>query len=60
MMMLKHDIFLLGRLDPIRFSYKGSSESFVGVMAQEVQLFQSAAGIRGNDGYVRSLTIKWA
>ena len=38
---LKHDIILLGRLDNglgfYRFSYNGSEQAYVGVMAQEVQ-----------------------
>jgi len=56
-MMLKHDIFLLGRLHNglgfYRFSYNGSDKAYVGVMAQEVQTVLPAAVVRGTDGYLR-------
>jgi hypothetical protein len=56
-MMLKHDLFLLGRLDNgigfYRFSYNGSDKAYVGVMAQEVQTILPAAVMRGKDGYLR-------
>jgi hypothetical protein len=56
-MMLKHDIFLLGRLHNglgfYRFSYNGSNKAYVGVMAQEVQTVLPAAVVRGSDGYLR-------
>jgi hypothetical protein len=56
-MMLKHDIFLLGRLHNglgfYRFSYNGSDKAYVGVMAQEVQTVLPAAVVRGSDGYLR-------
>jgi uncharacterized protein DUF3300/endosialidase-like protein len=54
---LKHDITLLGRMDNglgfYRFAYDGSSRSYVGVMAQEVQEIRPDAVIRGQDGYLR-------
>ena len=54
---LKHDIVLLGHLDNglgfYRFSYNGSSETYVGVMAQEVQAVMPQAVQRGRDGYLR-------
>ena len=53
---LKHDITLLGRLDNglgfYRFSYKGSDQVYVGVMAQEVQMIMPEAVVRGGDGYL--------
>jgi hypothetical protein len=56
-MMLKHDIALLGHLDNglgfYRFSYNGSDKTYVGVMAQEVQMVMPAAVLRGSDGYLR-------
>jgi hypothetical protein len=66
-MMLKHDISLIGHLDNglgfYRFSYNGSDEAFVGVMAQEVQRVVPEAVVRGSDGYLRvsydSLGIKF-
>jgi hypothetical protein len=55
--MLKHDISLLGHLDNglgfYRFSYNGSDNAYVGVMAQEVQTVMPAAVLRGGDGYLR-------
>jgi hypothetical protein len=54
---LKHDITLLGRLDNglgfYRFSYNGSDQAYVGVIAQEVQAIRPAAVVRGRDGYLR-------
>ncbi|ABE61749.1 conserved hypothetical protein [Nitrobacter hamburgensis X14] len=54
---LKHDIVLLGYLANglgyYRFSYLGSSESYVGVIAQEVQSLVPQAVTRGSDGYLR-------
>jgi hypothetical protein len=56
-MMLKHDISLLGHLDNglgfYRFSYNGSDNAYVGVIAQEVQTVMPAAVLRGGDGYLR-------
>ena len=53
---LKHDITLLGRLDNglgfYRFSYNGSEQAYVGVMAQEVQTIVPQAVVRGRDGYL--------
>src|SRR6202795_3952889 len=53
-MMLKHDISLFGhphnRLGFYRFSYNGSDNAYVGVMAQEVQTVMPAAVLRGGDG----------
>jgi hypothetical protein len=53
---LKHDITLLGRLDNglgfYRFSYNGSNQAYVGVMAQEVQTIMPEAVLRGRDGYL--------
>ena len=53
---LKHDIILLGRLDNglgfYRFSYNGSEQAYVGVMAQEVQTIMPEAVVRGQDGYL--------
>jgi hypothetical protein len=53
---LKHDITLLGRLDNglgfYRFSYNGSDQAYVGVMAQEVQTIMPEAVARGQDGYL--------
>ena len=53
---LKHDIFLLGRLQNgiafYRFSYNGSDKAYVGVMAQEVRAILPAAVVRGSDGYL--------
>jgi Protein of unknown function (DUF3300) len=53
---LKHDITLLGRLDNglgfYRFSYNGSDQAYVGVMAQEVQMITPEAVTRGRDGYL--------
>lgn len=54
---LKHNIELLGYLSNglgyYRFSYLGSSKSYVGVMAQEVERVMPAAVTRGADGYLR-------
>ena len=54
---LKHDIVLIGRLANglgfYRFSYNGSDEVYVGVMAQEVQAVAAGAVVRGRDGYLR-------
>jgi hypothetical protein len=54
---LKHDIVLLGHLDNglgfYRFSYNGSAQAYVGVMAQEVQSVMPDAVVRGRDGYLR-------
>ena len=54
---LKHDVLLLGYLDNglgyYRFSYIGSSKTYVGVIAQEVQSIAPEAVIRGRDGYLR-------
>jgi hypothetical protein len=54
---LKHDITLLGRLDNglgfYRFSYNGSQQAYVGVLAQEVQKVMPEAVVRGRDGYLR-------
>ena len=53
---LKHDIALLGRLDNglgfYRFSYNGSHQAYVGVLAQEVQTVMPEAVVRGRDGYL--------
>jgi Chaperone of endosialidase len=54
---LKHDIALLGHLDNglgfYRFSYSGSDQVYVGVMAQEVQTIMPEAVMRGRDGYLK-------
>ena len=54
---LKHDVALLERLDNglglYRFSYNGSNEIFVGVMAQEVEAIVPEAVIHDKDGYLR-------
>ena len=54
---LKHDIVLLGRLDNgigfYRFSYNGSDQAYVGVLAQEVQVVMPQAVARDRDGYLR-------
>jgi hypothetical protein len=54
---LKHDVVLLGRLDNglgyYRFSYAGSDEAYVGVIAQEVEAVRPDAVMRGRDGYLR-------
>ena len=54
---LKQDVVLLGHLDNglgfYRFSYLGSSKTYVGVIAQEVQAVMPAAVTRGHDGYLR-------
>jgi hypothetical protein len=51
---LKHDIILLGRLDNglgfYRFSYNGSDQQHVGVIAQEDQSIMPNAVFRGPDG----------
>jgi hypothetical protein len=52
----KHDIVLvlLGHLDNglgfYRFSYNGSDEGYIGVMAQEVQAIVPDAVVRDSDG----------
>jgi hypothetical protein len=54
---LKHDIALVGRLPNglglYRFQYYGSSRTYVGVIAQEVQQIRPDAVTRGADGYLR-------
>jgi hypothetical protein len=54
---LKHDIYLLGRLENglgfYRFSYNGSDKAYVGVIAQEVEAVMPSAVVRGRDGYLR-------
>ena len=54
---LKHDIVYLGQLDDglgfYRFSYNGSSQVYVGVMAQEAQQVMPQAVFAGRDGYLR-------
>jgi hypothetical protein len=54
---LKHDVVLLGHLANglgyYRFSYRGSSKPYVGVIAQEVQSLVPEAVTRGRDGYLR-------
>jgi hypothetical protein len=54
---LKHDIVLLGHLSNgigfYRFSYNGSDQTYVGVIAQEVQAVAPNAVTRGQDGYLR-------
>jgi endosialidase-like protein len=54
---LKHDVIELGRLANglgfYRFSYNGSDEAYVGVMAQEVQSVMPSAVVWGSDGYLR-------
>jgi Chaperone of endosialidase len=54
---LKHDFVLLGHLDNglgyYRFSYLGSANAYVGVIAQEVQAVMPDAVTRGSDGYLR-------
>ena len=56
-MELKHDIVLLGHLANglgyYRFSYLGTQEAYVGVMAQEVQNVRPDAVTRGSDRYLR-------
>jgi Chaperone of endosialidase len=53
---LKHDITLLGRLDNglgfYRFSYNGSDQVYVGVIAQEVKTIMPEAVVRSRDGYL--------
>jgi hypothetical protein len=55
--MLKTDIALLGLLDNgigfYRFTYIGSEQAYVGVMAQEVQAIMPEAVVRGRDGYLQ-------
>ena len=47
---------LLGRLDNgvgyYRFSYNGSEQAYVGVIAQDVQSVRPEAVMRGPDGYL--------
>ena len=54
---MKHDVVLLGHLANglgyYRFSYLGSNEVYVGVIAQEVQALMPEAVTRGRDGYLR-------
>jgi hypothetical protein len=54
---LKNDIVLLGYLNDglgfYRFSYNGSKESYVGVMAQDVLRVAPGAVTRGRDGFLR-------
>jgi hypothetical protein len=54
---LKHDVVLLGHLANglgyYRFSYLGSQNAYVGVMAQEVGSVMPEAVTRGRDGYLR-------
>lgn len=54
---LKHDIMLIGRLDDglgfYRFVYNGGHTTYVGVIAQEVELVRPEAVSRGADGYLR-------
>jgi len=56
---LKHDITLLGHLENglgfYRFSYNGSDQVYVGVMAQEVQTIMPEAVVRSRDGYLEVL-----
>ncbi len=53
----KHAITLLGQLDNglgfYRFSYLGSDQAYVGVMAQEVEAVQPEAVVHHSDGYLR-------
>jgi hypothetical protein len=48
---------MLGRLENglgfYRFSYNGSDQAYVGVMAQEVQAVMPEAVTRGGDGFLR-------
>jgi hypothetical protein len=46
----KHAITLLGLY---RFSYLGSDQAYVGVMAQEVEAVRPEAIVRHSDGYLR-------
>ena len=50
MVLLGH---LANGLGYYRFSYLGSSKSYVGVIAQEVQTLAPEAVTRGRDGYLR-------
>jgi hypothetical protein len=54
---LKHDIVFLGYLNDglgfYRFSYNGSKESYVGVMAQDVLRVAPGAVTFGRDGFLR-------
>jgi len=53
----KHAITHLGQLANglgfYRFSYLGSDQAYVGVMAQEVEAVRPDAVVRGSDGYLR-------
>jgi hypothetical protein len=53
----KTDIVRLGQLDSglglYRFRYKGDTQTYVGVMAQEVQTIAPDAVMRAADGYLR-------
>jgi hypothetical protein len=54
---LKEDFALVGRLDSglglYRFRYHGDPQTYVGVMAQDVQMVRPDAVLRGRDGYLR-------
>jgi Chaperone of endosialidase len=56
---LKHDITVLGHLENglgfYRFSYNGSKQVYVGVIAQEVQTIMPEAVVRDRDGYLEVL-----
>lgn len=56
-MRLKRDIVLVGRLDNglglYSFRYRDDPQTYVGVMAQDVQLVRPDAVTRGRDGYLR-------
>ena len=53
----KHAITLLGHLENglgfDRFSYLGSDQAYVGVMAQEVEAVRPEAVVHHSDGYLR-------
>ena len=54
---LNKNIMLLGHLDSglgfYRFTYRGGTTRYVGVMAQEVRAVMPEAVVRGPDGYLR-------
>jgi hypothetical protein len=54
---VKHAIAELGQLDNglrfYRFSYLGSDQAYVGVMAQEVEAVRPDAIVHHGDGYLR-------
>jgi hypothetical protein len=54
---LKQDVQLLGHLDNglgfYRFAYIGETQTYVGVMAQEVERLRPDTVVRGRDGYLR-------